>query len=135
MRVLMLTWEYPPHIIGGMGKHVAELVPALDAAGIEVHVLSPLLRDGTTAERLGQHSAITRVPPPAMPDYGFISFAQETNRYLECCALDLAAQHGPFDLIHGHDWLTSYTSVALKYAWKIPLITTCLLYTSPSPRD
>ncbi len=124
MRVLMLTWEYPPHIIGGMGKHVAELVPALDAAGIEVHVLSPLLRDGATAERLGQRSAITRVPPPAMPDYGFISFAQETNRYLECCALDLAAQHGPFDLIHGHDWLTSYTSVALKYAWKIPLITT-----------
>ena len=124
MRVLMLAWEYPPHIVGGMGKHVAELVPALDAAGVHVHVVSPLLRGGEPEERLGQHSQISRVATPTMPDYGFISFTQETNRYLEAHARQLAAQHGPFDLIHGHDWLTSYASVALKYAWRAPLLTT-----------
>ncbi|MFD3165084.1 glycosyltransferase family 4 protein [Herpetosiphon sp. NSE202] len=124
MRVLMLAWEYPPHIVGGMGKHIAELVPVLDAAGIEVHVLTPWLRGGQQHERFGMHSHIWRVQPPAMPDYGFVSFTQETNRYLERFAYDLGKTHGPFDLIHGHDWLTSYCSVALKYAWHTPLITT-----------
>ena len=29
MRILMLSWEYPPYLVGGMGAHVAELLPAL----------------------------------------------------------------------------------------------------------
>ena len=29
MRVLMFSWEFPPHVVGGLGKHVAELAPAL----------------------------------------------------------------------------------------------------------
>ena len=29
MRVLMLSWEWPPNMVGGLGKHVAELLPAL----------------------------------------------------------------------------------------------------------
>ena len=27
MKVLMLSWEYTPHIVGGLGKHVVEIVP------------------------------------------------------------------------------------------------------------
>ncbi len=34
MRVLMFSWEYPPHLVGGLGKHVMELAPALSAAGV-----------------------------------------------------------------------------------------------------
>ena len=29
MRVLMFSWEFPPHVVGGLGKHVAELAPGL----------------------------------------------------------------------------------------------------------
>ena len=32
MRILMFSWEYPPHVVGGLGKHVAEIVPALGKA-------------------------------------------------------------------------------------------------------
>ena len=49
----MLSWEYPPHIEGGLGRHVAELAPALVQQGVEVHVVTPAdgpisytLRDG-----------------------------------------------------------------------------------------
>ena len=28
MRVLVLSWEYPPHVVGGLGRHVADLEPA-----------------------------------------------------------------------------------------------------------
>ena len=31
----MLSWEYPPHIVGGLGRHVADLLPSLAAQGVE----------------------------------------------------------------------------------------------------
>ena len=41
MKILMVSWEYPPVVIGGLGRHVHHLSTALAAAGHEVVVLSP----------------------------------------------------------------------------------------------
>src|SRR6202163_2772824 len=40
MKVLMVSWEYPPVVVGGLGRHVYQLATALAAAGDEVFVLS-----------------------------------------------------------------------------------------------
>ncbi|MEV4759544.1 glycogen/starch synthase, partial [Micromonospora sp. NPDC049559] len=32
-RVLMLSWEYPPVLVGGLGRHVHALATSLAAAG------------------------------------------------------------------------------------------------------
>ncbi|MER7168135.1 glycogen/starch synthase, partial [Micromonospora sp. NPDC000207] len=32
-RILMLSWEYPPVLVGGLGRHVHALSVALAAAG------------------------------------------------------------------------------------------------------
>ena len=40
MRVLLISWEYPPVIEGGLGRHVRKLSEHLVAAGVEVHVLT-----------------------------------------------------------------------------------------------
>ena len=40
MKVLMVSWEYPPVVVGGLGRHVHHLATALAAAGHEVVVLS-----------------------------------------------------------------------------------------------
>ena len=40
MKVLMVSWEYPPVVIGGLGRHVHHLATALADAGHEVVVLS-----------------------------------------------------------------------------------------------
>src|SRR5207249_9903290 len=52
MKVLMLSWEYPPHIVGGLGKHVVEIVPELIADGVEVHLVTPKLSGGEFKEDL-----------------------------------------------------------------------------------
>ncbi|MCG8353177.1 MAG: glycosyltransferase family 4 protein, partial [Chloroflexales bacterium] len=124
MRVLMLSWEYPPHVVGGLGKHVAELAPALAAQGITTTVLTPLLRDGAPIEALSPHLQIVRIVPPRMEDYGFVTFVEQTNHAIERAAWALHAQVSGFDLIHAHDWLTASAAVKLKHAWRIPLITT-----------
>ncbi|MEU7574348.1 glycogen/starch synthase, partial [Micromonospora sp. NPDC049240] len=38
-RILMLSWEYPPVLVGGLGRHVHALSVALAAAGHEVTVV------------------------------------------------------------------------------------------------
>src|SRR6266550_267786 len=40
MRVLILSWEYPPLIEGGLARHVRKLSENLVAQGAEVHVLT-----------------------------------------------------------------------------------------------
>jgi len=124
MRVLMLSWEYPPHIVGGMGKHVMDLAPALVQAGVAVHVLTPSLRGGAAREISAEGVHIWRIEPPQMQDYSFVSFARQTNSILEHEARALQSELGHFDLIHAHDWLVTPAGIALKHAWRRPLVAT-----------
>jgi len=39
-RTLILSWEYPPLIEGGLARHVRKLSEALVELGTEVHVLT-----------------------------------------------------------------------------------------------
>ena len=41
----MVVWEYPPHVVGGLGTYSGALAPALRAAGHDVQVFAAL-RDG-----------------------------------------------------------------------------------------
>ncbi|MCX6489284.1 MAG: glycogen/starch synthase, partial [Mycobacterium sp.] len=40
MKILMLSWEYPPVVVGGLGRHVHHLATTLAADGHDVVVLS-----------------------------------------------------------------------------------------------
>lgn len=124
MRVLMLSWEYPPHVVGGMGKHVLDLAPALVGQGVEVHVVTPLLRGGAARETTPDGVQIHRVSPPPMDAYGFVSYVQQANGLMELAGRELCAELGDFDMIHAHDWLAAHAGIALKHAWRRPLIAT-----------
>lgn len=126
MRILLLSWEYPPHMVGGLGKHVADLAPALGAQGIDVHIVTPNLRGGPDEEQPSPGLTIHRVSTlDVVHDPGsIVAFNQASNSYLERKGYELSAALGGFDLIHGHDWLVAYSSIAIKYALKIPLVAT-----------
>ncbi len=125
MRILLLSWEFPPHVAGGLGKHVADLVPALAAHGIEVHVVTPHLRGGSSVEAICPGATVHRVPCRNEQDsQNIVTLSQSSNSSLERKGHELSAELGGFDLIHGHDWLVAYSSIALKYALKRPLVVT-----------
>jgi glycogen(starch) synthase len=123
MRVLMLAWEYPPHVVGGLGKHVMDLLPALGSLpGLEVHLVTPHLAGGDEVEELGR-ATVHRVDPPEL-DGDFYTQVWQTNLTLERYAEGLIARLGSFDLIHVHDWLTAFAGAALKQNFRIPLLST-----------
>lgn len=124
MRVLILSWEYPPHVVGGLGKHIMDLAPALIRQGIEVHVVTPLLAGGAEREITADGTHVYRVASAPMEAYGFTSFVQHTNGNIELVARKLLHELGDIDLIHAHDWLSAHAGVALKHAWRRPLVVT-----------
>ncbi len=133
MKVLMLSWEYPPHVVGGLGKHVAELLPALVNEGVDVHLVTPRWTGGPLEESIDAASSnghgvgslcVHRVDPPSSPMPNFFVTATRTNTPLEEMARRVWDKKGPFDVIHAHDWLVAQAAVALKHAYKVPLVAT-----------
>ena len=68
MRVLHLSWEYPPVVYGGLGRHVHALAEAQAAAGHEVTVLTQHAEDAAYDEVVAG-VRVLRVPadPPVIP--------------------------------------------------------------------
>jgi glycogen(starch) synthase len=123
MRILMFSWEYPPSVIGGLGKHVAGLLPRLgNIPEIELHLVTPR-RDGGPAMEWTGEATIHRVDPPII-EGDYYTVAWQTNLRLEDYAHTLWQETGPFDLIHVHDWLVGFVGAAFKNTYKVPLLST-----------
>ena len=107
MRILLLSWEYPPVIEGGLGRHVRKLSEHLLACGVEVHVLT---RGGGRLpgheERHGVH--VHRVPEPEFPRdvSAFLRWVADMNDDMLVRARALG-ETCAFDLVHSHDWLVA----------------------------
>ena len=123
MRVLMLSWEYPPHVVGGLGRHVAGLVPALARMGVQVHVVTPLRGEGQALEQVGG-AVVHRIRTRAARFPDFYTEASQTNRVISQACDGVMGSSGRFDLIHNHDWLTSLAARTLKHKYRLPLVAT-----------
>ncbi len=122
LRVLMLSWEYPPKVIGGLGRHVSALSQALTSQEVEVYVVASA-NEGAEWEE-GDGLQVIRVREHFPPALSFPEYVAQTNSSLLQGAL--AATHAGmrFDVVHAHDWLTAYAARAVKRALDLPLIST-----------
>jgi glycogen(starch) synthase len=125
-RVLMLSWEYPPVVVGGLGRHVHALATSLAAAGHEVTVVSRHA-PGAPLEEYAEGVRIVRAPedPPLFPlaTPSLLAWTMAFNHTLTRAALR-AAEGAEFDVIHAHDWLVTHTAVTLKEHLNLPLVAT-----------
>ncbi len=121
MKILVLSWEFPPRLVGGIARHVAELYPELIKLGHEVHLITIEFGEAPAYEIVeGIH--VYRVS--VIPGHDFFQWIANMNQSMGNQGGKLILQEGPFDLIHAHDWLVGDASIALKYHFKLPLIAT-----------
>lgn len=122
MRVLMLSWEYPPKSVGGLAQHVHDLTQALAELKVEVHVLTCGTAGAPEYEKTkGVH--IHRVNPYNISSPDFVTWVAQFNVAMLEKAIPLIRDI-QFDLLHAHDWLVTYTARALKHSCNLPLICT-----------
>jgi glycogen(starch) synthase len=123
MRVLMLSWEYPPLVVGGIAAHVDGLARAMTRAGHEVVVFSlrhPAVSDDDTVE--GVRILRANIELPWLPEDNLVARMASANHQLT----QLAAQLGRWkpQVVHAHDWLVAWSADTLKTLWNVPMVAT-----------
>jgi glycogen synthase len=124
VRALILSWEYPPLIEGGLARHVRKLAESLIEEGFDVHVIARgREEDPPEEERRGV--LIHRVREPERPrDLGeFVTWIERMNGDMLAHGVDLGDRYD-FDVVHGHDWLVAGAGDHLSKRFRAPFVTT-----------
>ena len=120
--ILMLSWEYPPHIIGGLARHVHALTTELAKRNYQIHVLTSKPNDSQEYEKHGSVH-VHRVNPINDQDPDFISWMAGLNLAVIEEALNIA-KYIEFDAVHTHDWMIGPAAEFISKTLDIPLIAT-----------
>ena len=124
LTVMMLTWEFPPRIIGGISPHVYNLSKSLAKNGVKVYVVTcdfpgapqHEVIDGVEVFRIDSYKNPS-------PDFATWVYLMNVNMQKEAAAL-VNGLDGKVDIFHAHDWLVATASIGLKHVFRKPLITT-----------
>lgn len=123
MKILMLTWEYPPRIVGGIARVVNDLSKRLIKDGHDVYVVT--YREGSAPyyeNDKGVH--VYRVDNYMINPNNFIDWIMQLNFNMVAKVNELIAKGEKFDVIHAHDWLVAYAAKTLKNSYDLPLVST-----------
>ena len=124
MRILTLSWEYPPRVDGGLGRHVAALTRNLAAQGHEVHVVTRDHPEAPAEEWIdGVHVVRVSEAPPVIAFDDLVPWVLAFNNRVQSAASRILRTHD-IDVIHAHDWLVSHAAAGCKDAFEVPLVAT-----------
>jgi glycogen(starch) synthase len=126
----MLSWEYPPLVVGGIAAHVDGLARAMQRAGHEVVVFSlQHIGFGAGADDVPDDAVVDgvrvlRADPalPWLPDDDLLARMASANHQL----VQLVAQLGDWrpEVVHAHDWMVAWAGDSLKTLLDVPLVAT-----------
>jgi len=122
----MLSWEYPPRIVGGISPHVHELSQELQKKGIEVHVVTKATPQAPDEETEASGVQVHRVHLEGTPN-DFLHEIQLLNLATEKRVRKLLEDWRPGGqptIFHAHDWLSLDAARELKYDYKLPIVAT-----------
>jgi len=122
----MLSWEYPPRIVGGISPHVHDLSQKLQEQGVEVHVITKATPQAPDEEVQASGVQIHRVHLDEQPN-DFIHEIQLLNVATERRVRQLLEDWRPGGeptIFHAHDWLSLDAARDLKYEYSLPMVAT-----------
>jgi len=121
LKILVLAWEFPPRIIGGISRHVAELYPEIVLLNHEVHLVTVEV-EGSSSYEIIDGINVHRVA--VKPDRDFFGWVRNMNLAMHNYVVEFLDNHSKFDLIHAHDWLVAEAAIALTQKYNLPLVAT-----------
>jgi glycosyltransferase involved in cell wall biosynthesis len=122
MRVIILSWEFPPRIVGQLANYVKELAVQLVKRDVETYVVT--YHDFLT----GQHEElegvkIYRVTNPVRTHIGVLTWVLTLNQEVERAAANIYYKaNKQINLIDAYDWHFIHAAVTLKRAFNVPFV-------------
>jgi glycogen(starch) synthase len=124
LSVMMLSWEYPPRVIGGISPHVYFLSKNLVKQGVKVHVVTCDFPGAPAHENIDgvEVYRIDSYKTPA-PDFATWVYLMNLNMQKETAAITRKLKD-KIDVFHAHDWLVANAGIGLKHVFRRPLLVT-----------
>jgi len=124
LSVMMLSWEFPPRIIGGISPHVYYLSRSMAKNGIRVYVVTCDF-PGAPAHEVVDGVEVYRIDSykNPSPDFATWVYLMNVNMQKEAAAL-INELGGKVDVIHAHDWLVATAGIGLKHVFRRPFFAT-----------
>ena len=123
MKILMLTWEYPPRVVGGISRVVYDLSRTLLKDGHDVTVVT--YKDGDAPYFEDDKGVkVYRVDNYMINPNNFIDWILQLNFAMVAKVNEIIAKEGNFDVIHAHDWLVANAAKTIKASYNIPIVST-----------
>ncbi|MEM3553903.1 MAG: glycosyltransferase family 4 protein [Candidatus Bathyarchaeia archaeon] len=123
LRVMMLTWEFPPRIIGGISPHVYYLSRSLAKNGVKVYIVTCDFPGAPQHETL-DGVEVYRIDSYKNPSPDFASWVYLMNMNMQKEAASIVRELGGVDIFHAHDWLVANAGIGLKHVFRRPLLAT-----------
>lgn len=124
LTVMMLSWEFPPRVIGGISPHVFFLSKNLVEIGINVHVVTCDFPEAPSHEVIDGVN-VHRVDSYKNPSPDFASWVYLMNMNMQKEAANIAKKvNKKIDVFHSHDWLVATAGIGLKHVFRKPLLVT-----------
>lgn len=132
MRICHLSWEYPPVVYGGLGRHVFAIAREQARAGHKVVVISHVGIDTDDGTALPSDEVLDGVRViRVVRDAPFVPFDAETlmgwigglASAMTRAGLELG-KNWSADVVHAHDWLTAHAGAMVARAWGVPWVHT-----------
>lgn len=122
MRVVIITWEYPPRIIGEIARHVEKVASTLEDGGADVSVVT--FNDKLQGlERQSNGVEVHRVANPVEPHLNVLTWNLTLATEFERIASDIYySTQRRIDVIDAHEWLSIVPATIIKKAFGIPFI-------------
>jgi len=123
VKVMHLTWEFPPYKVGGIGTVLEDLTRSQLSQGIEPVVITCGFEGKVGYEnREGIH--VYRFDADYIPAEDFHSWALQMSMLMQNKASEVMNEHKNIEIIHAHDWLVATAAVGIKHMYRKPLVST-----------
>jgi len=122
MRVIILSWEFPPRVVGKLAEYINALSTQLVKNKVETYVVTYHdFLTGTVEEASGVKTV--RVANPVRTHIGVLTWDLTLNQEVERAAANIYYQaNKQIDLINVYEWHFIPAAVTLKNALNVPFV-------------
>ncbi len=121
MRVVFLSWEYPPRIVGELAWLVQSQIERLRKKGLKIDLVT-ISDAGYYVEESAPNFRITRITSPVSPHSTIITWIVSVNVEAARVVADIYHSESDRIVLHTHDWHFAPASSALKKALNVPWV-------------